>query len=345
MERAFAALVLLVAALAAGCERAPSSPSPGASVAATPKQASAGAASGKVAARHGSETLTADELAEELKRLPDRSRRMMNAEARARFVDNYVVNALLYEEGERRGFAQDPEIVRQVDDLRRRLVVQKVVRDLQNVPPVTDEEIKAYYDANPDKFSTTTIRARHILVKDEAKAKDLLAQVKADPSKFADVAQANSVDAASARKGGDLGFFGHGRMVPEFETAAFALQAGEISDVVKTPYGYHIIKVEEVRAGTQKPFEQVKEQIRATLRGQALQTRTRDYYDDLKKRANVTVDQTVIEEVATQLPAPPEDAEPAPAHGHAGLAPRPGTASAGEAPAPPPQPVNPHAGH
>src|SRR5262249_46600569 len=123
---------------------------------------------------------------------------------------------------------------------------------------------------------------------------------------FAELAKANSTDTASASKGGDLGFFGHGRMVPDFERAAFALKnPGDVSDVVKTPYGYHIIMLEERKEGTPKPFDQVKEQIRASLRSQALQNRTQTFYDDLKKRANMTIDDAALERVAAKMASAP----------------------------------------
>ena len=268
-------------------------------------------------ARYGDGTLTSDDLVVELQRLPARSRAQMDAEARKRFVENFVLNDLLYGEGLREGLGNDPDIERQVNDLRRRLVVQRVVRKLQDLPPITDEQVKAFYDANADRYSTTTIKARHILVKDEAKAKELQEQLKQSPDQFADLAKANSVDTASARKGGDLGFFGRGRMVPEFEAVAFTLKTpGEISEIVKTPYGYHIIQLEERRDGEQKPFDQVKEQIRATLRNEAMQTKTKEYYEQLKQKANLQIDETVLERVAQSIPEPsPGTMVPAAVHG------------------------------
>jgi len=276
--------------------------------AASPAPAAAGRSpSGEIVARYGSHVLTAEEVTTELERLPDRSRRMMSADGRKRFVENYILSDLLYDEGSRQGFANDPEIDRQVNDLRKRLVVQRVVRNLQNVPAISDEEVKKYYDANQAIYSTTTIKVRHILVKDEAQAHDLLAKIKQNPAQFGDLAKQYSTDTASASKGGDLGFFGHGRMVPDFERAAFALKKpGDVSDVVKTPYGYHIIILDERKEGVAKPFDQVKEQIRATLRSQALQTRTQSFYDDLKKQANVTIDDATLEKVAAAIPSSPE---------------------------------------
>jgi peptidyl-prolyl cis-trans isomerase C len=310
---------LIAGFLLGGCDRGapPTASVPDPPPAQTAAAAAAGQGSGEVVATFGDGKLTSDELVVELQRLPQRSRSMMDAEARKRFVENFVLNELLYSEGMREGLGTDPDIERQVNDLRRRLVVQRVVRKLQDMAPVTDEQVKTYYDTNADRYSTTTIKARHILVKDEAKAKELQAQVKQAPDQFGDLAKANSVDTASARKGGDLGFFGRGRMVPEFEAVAFSLKTpGEISEIVKTPYGYHIIQLEERRDGEQKPFDQVKEQIRATLRNEAMQAKTKEFYDQLKGKANLQIDEVVLERVAQSIPEPsPGSMAPAGAHG------------------------------
>jgi len=312
-------LGLIAGLVLGGCDRSspPATPgAPAATGAVAPAPAGAVTETGEVVATYGDQKLTADELVVELQRLPQRSRATMDADGRKRFVENYVLNDLLYAEGMRQGLGTDPDIDRQVNDLRRRLVVQRVVRKLQDMPPVTDDQVQAYYDANADRYSTTTIKARHILVKDEEKAKELHAQLKANPEQFADVAKASSVDTASARKGGDLGFFGRGRMVPEFEATAFALQSpGEISEIVKTPYGYHIIQLEERRDGEQKPFDQVKEQIRATLRNESMQAKTKDFYDQLKSGANVEIDEVVLERVAKSIPEPSPGTATMPVHG------------------------------
>ena len=323
IARLFLCFGLIAGFVLGGCDRGapPASAPPSPVTQAAAPEAASGAApapqgTGEVVARYGDQTLTADELVVELQRLPQRSRATMDADARKRFVENYVLNDLLYAEGLSEGLGSDPDIERQVNDLRRRLVVQRVVRKLQDMAPVTDEQAKAYYDANPDRYSTTTIKARHILVKDEAKAKELHEQLTQNPDQFADLAKANSADTASARKGGDLGFFGRGRMVPEFEVAAFALKTpGQISEIVKTPYGYHIIQLEERRDGEQKPFDQVKEQIRATLRNESMQAKTKEYYDGLKTKSDLTIDESALERVAKSVPEPSPGAAPMSVHG------------------------------
>src|SRR5947207_4808864 len=144
---------------------------------------------------------------------------------------------------------------------------------------VKDDDVAEYYALHKeDKFTESEqVRARHILIKAAAdagadakaaarnKAEELLAKVKA-AADFAALAKERSEDAGSAANGGDLGLFTRGRMTPAFEEAAFALQGGGLSDVVETPFGFHVIKVEEHRPGGAKPLETVHDEIADTLK-------------------------------------------------------------------------------
>jgi len=298
MRRSF----FLIAASAAlstflGCQQDTSAPPAPAAKSDVPAPAAAKPADdGEVLATYGGNRLGVNRVTKEMERLPAPSRAYLQAPDRKRqFVENLVLNELLYAEGQRLGYDKDEEIDRQVTDLRRRLVVQRVVREFQKPPEITDEQAKKYYDDNPNLYSSTQIRASHILVKDEAQAKEIRDQVKADPSKFAEIAKEKSTDKTSGAKGGDLGMFGQGRMVPEFERAAFSLKPNEISDVVKTQYGYHIILVVERKEGERRPFDQVKEQIKATLRNKAIQEQQDKRYGDLKAAANVKIDDKALE--------------------------------------------------
>lgn len=144
---------------------------------------------------------------------------------------------------------------------------------------VPEEELRKYYAENASRYSTTEERrASHILVKGEPdkaaakkKAEDLLAQVRKAPGTFADVARKNSDDPGSAQRGGDLDFFGRGMMTKPFEDAVFAMKAGEISNVVETDFGFHIISLTAVRGGDKKPFEAVRGEIEAEVRKQLAQ--------------------------------------------------------------------------
>lgn len=132
---------------------------------------------------------------------------------------------------------------------------------------VTDEDAQAYYQDHLDKYSTKGQRkVRHILLKDdEAKAEELLAKLKAGED-FATLAKENSEDVGSAKQGGDLGWIEKGVMDPAFEEAAFALNAkGDISDVVKSDFGYHIIQLEDEKASEPKPYSEVSAEIKSDL--------------------------------------------------------------------------------
>jgi len=135
------------------------------------------------------------------------------------------------------------------------------------MPEITDAEVAAYYADNSDQFVIDEVTASHILVEDENLAKELVAELKAGAD-FAELAKEHSID-GSAAEGGNLGTFGKGAMVPEFETAAFALETGEISDVVQSQFGYHIIKVTDKKQGNES-FEDSKADIRANLENTAL---------------------------------------------------------------------------
>ncbi|UCV01645.1 SurA N-terminal domain-containing protein [Dechloromonas denitrificans] len=140
---------------------------------------------------------------------------------------------------------------------------------------VTEAEIKSWYDGHKAQFQQAEERrASHILIaseklgKDKAKvrAEEVLKEVRKNPADFADLAKKNSDDPGSASKGGDLGFFGHGMMVKPFEDATLALKEGEISGVVESDFGFHIIKLTGIHAAKEKPLSEVRGQIEEELK-------------------------------------------------------------------------------
>jgi len=168
---------------------------------------------------------------------------------------------------------------------------------------VNEAEVKTYYDENPKAFETPAeVQASHILIKPEtadpnadpneakvvakAKAEKLLAEIKGGAD-FAELAQANSADPGSAARGGDLGFFAAGRMVPPFNDAAFALQPGEMSDIVETQFGYHIIKVTDRKEASVTPFEEAKAGIIEELANQKKSQIAQEYIQSLKDKAAI----------------------------------------------------------
>ena len=187
------------------------------------------------------------------------------------------------------------------EDARVDMTISKMLdAEVAAAQPATDEDVRAFYEKNPDKFTQgEAVRASHILImaeenadqatKQKARAQidDILKRARAGED-FAKLAQAHSQD-GSAAQGGDLDFFTRGRMVPPFEQAAFALPLGEISDVVTTQFGYHIIKATDRRAAERVPLEQIGPQVREYLTKQRKQERADDFVAGLKQKSRIEV--------------------------------------------------------
>jgi peptidyl-prolyl cis-trans isomerase D len=163
------------------------------------------------------------------------------------------------------------------------------------VPPA---DIEREYNNNSEQYTTPEqVRASHILLKTEgkddaavkAKAEELLKQARAGAD-FADLAKKNSEDEASAKNGGDLDYFGKGRMVPEFDAAVFAMQPGQISGLVKTQYGYHIIKLVDKKVATTRPLAEVRQQLTDQLAYQRAQAQAADLAQNLEKQIKKPAD-------------------------------------------------------
>jgi peptidyl-prolyl cis-trans isomerase D len=193
--------------------------------------------------------------------------------------------------------------------------VQYVVLDIDALKPrvsITEEDLKRSYQENIKLYTQAEERrASHILInaaKDakadvrkaaRAKAEQLLAQLRKDPAQFAELAKKNSDDPGSATNGGDLDFFGHGAMVKPFEDVAFALKPGQISDIVETEYGFHIIQLTAVRGGQAQPFEAVRARIEDDARKQLAQ---KLYAEAAEKFTNAVYEQSdSLKPVANEL--------------------------------------------
>ncbi|MGA9268205.1 MAG: peptidylprolyl isomerase [Rhodomicrobium sp.] len=149
---------------------------------------------------------------------------------------------------------------------------------------VSEAQARAAYDEQIGNLKPEQeVHARHILVKTEDEAKDLVKQLKAGAD-FKELAQKSS-DGGSAHSGGDLGYFARGQMVKSFEDAAFALEAGQISDPIKSEFGWHVIKVEDKRTKPAPAFEEVKDQITASL----TQAQLKDTVQKLRSSASVEI--------------------------------------------------------
>jgi len=200
--------------------------------------------------------------------------------------------------------------------------VQYVVLDLDTLKArvsVSDDELRRSYKENIQRYSTPEERrASHILIKAEAsasadekkaaraKAEQLLAQLQKNPAQFAELARKNSDDPGSGANGGDLDFFARGDMVKPFEEAAYGLKPGQISGLVESEFGFHIIQLTGVRGGETKPFEAVRAEIEDDARKQLAQ---RQYAEAAEKFTNMVYEQSdSLQPVADELKLPVQTA-------------------------------------
>ena len=195
--------------------------------------------------------------------------------------DEIVLREIYIQEAERLGLQRSADYKTQMEFARQSILIRALFTDAEKRLGTTDAEARAEYDrikaANGDK----EYRARHILVEKEEEAKALIAQIKAG-AKFEDLAKKNSKDPGSAENGGDLDWANPGNYVPEFSAAMTKLQKGQVTDTaVKSQFGFHIIKLEDVRAVQFPTFEEVKDQIVQRQN----QVKVTKYREDLKKKA------------------------------------------------------------
>jgi len=192
-----------------------------------------------------------------------------------------------------------------IKELKKNAVISEVVKQHMSSSQTTaksysDEELKKYYDAHKAQFQQgERVKASHILIKVEktadektlqqAKEKitEILKKVKSGED-FGKLAQEYS-DCPSSKRGGDLGFFDRGQMVPEFSQTAFSLKVGEISDIVQTQFGYHIIKVTDTKPASKKSFKESKEQIKQRLSGKSSGNNIKAYIQGLYEQADVKI--------------------------------------------------------
>jgi foldase protein PrsA len=199
--------------------------------------------------------------------------------------------------------------------LRQQLVIEKAVAPMVHV---ADSDIAAYFAKNHTTLDKPAqVRARHILVADEKTADMIEAKLKSGGN-FADLAKQYSTDPSTKDKGGELGFFGKGQMVPAFQAAAFALPVGATSAPVKSPFGWHIINVEEKKPAVVATLAGSTAQIKDTLTQQQEQQQIPVFLQGLRSKANITInDDRFKDAFPPPLPAPPpaagSPAAPAPA--------------------------------
>ena len=209
--------------------------------------------------------------------------RPVTPEMEGQLRDEVIAREIFIQEAEKQGLSGSEDFKAQMELARQSLLIRELFASYQKKNPVSDAELKAEYD----KFAATNggkeYKARHILVEKEADAKAIIASLKKG-GKFEDIAKKQSKDPGSGAKGGDLDWANPASYVPEFTQALLKLDKGQMTDTpVKSQFGYHVIRVDDIRAAQLPAFEDVKPQIAQQMQQQKMTA----FQEDLKKKAKI----------------------------------------------------------
>lgn len=231
------------------------------------------------------EEITQEEFDAFLHTVPrDRQAYISNPQFRKQCLDQLIALHLFAKMGENLELDKTEEYEKILVNAKRDILAQMAMAEVMKDIKVTDEEAEDYYHANPKQFTRgATVSAKHILTETEETSSSILESITSGEKTFEDAAKEFST-CPSGAKGGDLGEFGQGQMVKEFEDAAFTAEIGHVVGPVKTQFGYHLIKVEDKKESSDMPFEDVKESIKMNLLQQKQNAAYSDKVNELRAK-------------------------------------------------------------
>jgi peptidyl-prolyl cis-trans isomerase C len=235
----------------------------------------------KILAAVGGQSITEAEVEQFLAALGPRGDAYRSPEGKAAILEELINRKLFLMEAQRNLFEAEAAFKAQLKQAKESLLINYAIEKAVSGARVKEEEIVAFYEENKDKMGGgDTVNASHILVETEEEALRILDEIKGGLA-FEEAARKYS-SCPSKEEGGNLGDFGRGQMVPEFEQAAFAMAEGELSAPVKTQFGYHLIRLNSKKTGEVTPLSEVRERIEAELMRRAQQTAYQSKVNQLK---------------------------------------------------------------
>lgn len=232
--------------------------------------------------------ITDKELNEVIERYPENRRTFFATETgKKQLLEQVISFELINKFGKENGFDKSKEYIEQVEKLKKELLTQMIINKILSEVTITDAEALAYYNENQEMFKDPeTVAAKHILVDSEEKINEIREEITSGRISFEEAARKYS-SCPSSEQDGNLGEFSKGMMVPEFEEAAFGLNIGEISEAVKTQFGYHLIKLEGKNEAKIKPFDEVKKSVVDQLIQERQQKKYMDFVKELGQKYGV----------------------------------------------------------
>jgi len=258
----------------------------------------------EVLAQVGDSRLTSSRLDMMIDLMPPQIQVMLrsNEQMKKELINRWVDINLIVQEALATKIDQDPLVKLKIDEMKNRVLVETLnSQRLDTQTPVPEEEVKAYYQNHSSEFEQgEQVQAQHILIRLEANANaedkekarksiDLIQDKLKNGESFATLAEQFSEDPGSKNKGGNLGYFGRGQMVKEFEDAAFDTEPGKTSPPVQTNFGWHLIHVLDRKAPQKLPLEQVSKEIEARLKADRNEQALKKLIEELKSKYPVTV--------------------------------------------------------
>ncbi len=236
----------------------------------------------RIVAQVGGKPIMESEIDAMLMQMGQRGQAYNNPQGRALILDQIINKRLFLLDAQRNLIEREPAFKEQLARVKEELLASYNIQKAVEKVRVTDEEVKKYYDENPEQFDAgVSFNASHILVDSEELANEIKGKIEGGEVTFEAAAEEHST-CPSGKQGGNLGDFGHGQMVPEFENACAAMNEGEISAPVQTQFGWHIIKLNKKSEGGTIEFHVVKNGIMEALMGEKQQAAYQSKINQLK---------------------------------------------------------------
>lgn len=251
----------------------------------------------KIVAQVGERKITLEEIEQAIKYTPkEHQEALQTMEGKKNLLNQLVIQEVIYLDAIKNKYDQEEAFINDLEKLKvarlKEYGINKILSDVE----ITEEEIRVFYDGNQNQFKTEeSANAKHILVATKEEAEEVLKELK-EGKEFEKMAGKYST-CPSKSSGGDLGFFTRGKMVPEFEDAAFKLEPGELSEPVETQFGYHIIKLIEKKEPGILEYKQVRDQISEYLIGQKRNVQFFQKTEVLKEQYEINTNEELLKEL------------------------------------------------
>ncbi len=268
--------------------------------------------SSKVLATIDNEKITIDEFNKDLDKIPVNMKMIVATQSgKKSYLEKLIIKKLLMREAKKENIEKDKEFQDRLSEIKEQLILESLLKKKINLDSqITEDDMKKYYEKNKETFKREReINTRHILLNSEEEARQIKEKL-AKGEDFADLARKYSIDPSAKANGGEIGFHPKGSLLPEYEDAAFKLtKVGQTSGIVKTKFGYHIIKLEGIKPHSYVQFDEVKDFIKQKLAQEKQTQALEKYITNLKSTAKITINEDLLKDERPDLPEKQDKSE------------------------------------